>query len=256
MAPLAGGAVPSGGDVPPAAATQCVAGPASRPCGRCGKGGPKSAAEATGLPQQFGSYSNIRVVLRHFGRGLSTEQRGSGELNVCPWSKLEGAGHCTWWAGKHLRPSRFHPKDLLDHMAKDHGLDPGQREQAEAMIKGVALGGVAGGPRGGQGWNEGARVARGSPSLGNTRSVIVGDVEWTLRVCSGDFNKEHGSRHGFGSQRGPADLCSVPWSAPGGDFLSGWAAEVGVRSGCGIVAPAAYTRCRRPSSFQRTRPCS
>ena len=144
MAPLAGGAVSSGGDVPPAAATQCVAGPASRPCGRCGEGGPKSAAEATGLPQQFGNYSNIRVVLRHFGRGLSTEQRGSCELNVCPWSKLEGAGHCTWWAGKHLRPRRFHPKDLLDHMAKDHGLDPAQREQAEAMIKGVMLGGVAG----------------------------------------------------------------------------------------------------------------
>ena len=93
-----------------------------------------------GLPQQYASYSNIRVVLRHFGGELATEQRGSKELNVCPWSKLEGAGHSTWRAGKHLRPSRLHPRDLVDHLAKDHGSDPAQREQAEAMIKGQAVG--------------------------------------------------------------------------------------------------------------------
>ena len=97
-----------------------------------------------GLPQQYGNYSNIRVVLRHFVGELATEQRGSKELNVCPWSKLEGAGHCTWRAVKHLRPSRLHPKDLLDHLAKDHGSDPAQYEQAEAMIKGFMPGGLAG----------------------------------------------------------------------------------------------------------------
>ena len=77
-----------------------------------------------GLLQQYGSYSNIRVVLRHFEGELAAQQRGSKELNVCPWSKLEGAGYWTWRGGKHLRPSRLHPKDLLDHLARDHGSDP------------------------------------------------------------------------------------------------------------------------------------
>ena len=97
-----------------------------------------------GVPQQYGNYSNIRVVLRHFGGELATEQRGSSEINVCPWSKLQGAGHCTWRAGKHLRPGRLHPKNLLDHIAKDHGSDPDQREQVEAMLKGIMPGGLAG----------------------------------------------------------------------------------------------------------------
>ena len=45
-----GGAVSRGRDVASAAATQCAAGPASRPCSRCGEGGPKGSAEAT--PQE------------------------------------------------------------------------------------------------------------------------------------------------------------------------------------------------------------
>ena len=101
---------------------------------------PKIAPQPTpkkGLPQEYGNYSNIRVVLRDSGGERATEQRGSKELNVRPWSKLEGAGRCTWRAGKHLRLSRLHPRDLLDHLARDHGSDPAQREQAEAMIKGV-----------------------------------------------------------------------------------------------------------------------
>ena len=75
---------------------------------------------------------------------LATEQRGSKELNVCPWSKLEGAGHCAWRDGKHLRPSHLHSKDLLDHLARDHGSHPAQGEQALAMMNGVVPRGLAG----------------------------------------------------------------------------------------------------------------
>ena len=75
--------------------------------------------------------------------GTSEAQRGSKELNVCPWSTPEGPSHCSWRAGKHLRPARLHPKDLLDHLARDHGSDPAQRDQAMAMINFVMLGGMA-----------------------------------------------------------------------------------------------------------------
>ena len=36
-------------------------------------------------PPHYGSYANIRYVLRHFGGKLATEQRGSKVINVCPW---------------------------------------------------------------------------------------------------------------------------------------------------------------------------
>ena len=143
VAPLGGAAVSRGGNAARGAATKHVASPASRPCRRCRKGGPKSGAEAT--PQE-GPPQTVWQLLQHQdsaaapGGELATEQCGSGEVNVCPWSHLEGASHCTWRAGKHLRPSRLHPKDLLDHLAKDHGSDPAQRDQAEAMIKGVIPG--------------------------------------------------------------------------------------------------------------------
>ena len=65
-------------------------------------------------PPQYGGYANIRYVLQHFGGDLATEQRGSKAINVCPWSRLDGAGHCSWKAGKHCRPAHLHPKDLLD----------------------------------------------------------------------------------------------------------------------------------------------
>ena len=95
-------------------------------------------------PHQYGSYTNIRYVLRHFRGELATEQLGSKELNVCPCSRLEGAGHCSWRAGKHCRPAHLHPKDLLDHLMRDHGSDPAQRDQAMAMIASIMPGGQAG----------------------------------------------------------------------------------------------------------------
>ena len=95
-------------------------------------------------PPQYGGYANIRYVLQHFGGDLATEQRGSKVINVCPWSRLDGAGHCSWEAGKHCRPAHLHPKDLLDHIQRYHAADPAQRDQAMAMLAGIMPGGQAG----------------------------------------------------------------------------------------------------------------
>ena len=95
-------------------------------------------------PPQYGGYANIRYVLQHFGGDRATEQRGSKAINVCPWSRLDGAGHCPWKAGKHCRPAYLHPKDLLDHLQRDHAADPAQRDQALAMLAGIMPGGQAG----------------------------------------------------------------------------------------------------------------
>ena len=100
------------------------------------KAAPKLPPNRSPLPQ-YGAYANIGYVLQHFGGDLATEQRGSKTINVCPWSRLDGAGHCTWRAGKHCRPTHFHPKDLLDHIQRDHAADPAQRDQALAMLAGV-----------------------------------------------------------------------------------------------------------------------
>ena len=83
-------------------------------------------------------------MLQHFGGDLATEQRGSKVINVCPWSRLDGAGHCSWKAGKHCRPAHLHPKDLPDHIQRDHAADPAQRDQAMAMLAGIMPGGQAG----------------------------------------------------------------------------------------------------------------
>ena len=95
-------------------------------------------------PPQYGAYANIRYVLQQFGGDLATEQRGTKTINVCPWSRLDGAGHCTWRAGTHCRPTQLHLKDLLDHIQRDHAADPAQRDQALAMLAGVMPGGQAG----------------------------------------------------------------------------------------------------------------
>ena len=95
-------------------------------------------------PPQYGAYANIRYVLQHFGGDLATEQRGSKAINVCPWCRLDGAGHCTWRAGKHCRPAHLHPKDPLDHLQRVRATDPAQRDQALAMLAGVMPGGQAG----------------------------------------------------------------------------------------------------------------
>ena len=95
-------------------------------------------------PPQYGAYANIRYVLQHFGGDLATEQRGTKTINVCPWSRLDGAGHCTWRAGTHCRPTHLHLKDLLDHIQRDHAADPANWDQALAMLAGVMPGGQAG----------------------------------------------------------------------------------------------------------------
>ena len=46
-------------------------------------------------PPQYGSYTNIRYVLQHFGGELAMEECGSKVINVCPWFRLDGARHCS-----------------------------------------------------------------------------------------------------------------------------------------------------------------
>ena len=67
-------------------------------------------------PPQYGTYANLRYVLQQFGGDLATEKRGRKKINVCPWSWLDGAGHCTWKVRTHCRPTHLHPKELLDHI--------------------------------------------------------------------------------------------------------------------------------------------
>ena len=147
LALLGGRAVSRWGDAAPAAAAGRAAGSACGSPGRRGKAGSEDAPKPPpkkSPSHQYGSYTNIRYVLRHFGSELATEQRGSKVINVCPWSRLDGAGRCSWRAGKHCRPTHLHPRDLLDHLLRDHGGDPAQREQAMAMLAGVMPWGQAG----------------------------------------------------------------------------------------------------------------
>ena len=122
--------------VRPAASPAAAARPAP-------KAAPKSSPKRS-PPPQYGAYPNIRYVLQHFGGDLATEQRGSKTINVCPWSRLDGAGHCTWRAGEYCRPTHLQPKDLLNHIQQDHAADRAQRDQALAMLAGVMPGGQAG----------------------------------------------------------------------------------------------------------------
>ena len=106
------------------------------------KAAPKPAPKKS-LNVPYGAYTNIRLVVTHFGRCLAIGQHGVGDFNFCPWSRLEGAGQCPWWAGLHLRTSRLDPSNLIAP-TKDHGSDLAQREQAEAMVTGVMPRGRAG----------------------------------------------------------------------------------------------------------------
>ena len=147
VAPLGGGAVSRGGNAAPAAAPSVPpVRPAASPAAAA-RPAPKAAPKPPpkrSPPPQYSAYANIRYVLQHFGGDLATEQRGSKTINVCPWSRLDGAGHCTWRAGKLCRPTHLHPKDLLDHIQRDHAADPAQRDQALAMLAGVMPGGQGG----------------------------------------------------------------------------------------------------------------
>ena len=127
---------PSMRPVSPAASPAAAARPAP-------KAAPKPPPKRT-PPPQYGAYANIRYVLQHFGGNLATEQRGLKAIKVCPSSRLDGAGHCTRRAEKHCRPAHLHPKDLLDHVQRDHAADLAQQDQALAMLAGIMPGGQAG----------------------------------------------------------------------------------------------------------------
>ena len=144
---------------------------------------------------KYGSYTNIRYVLRHFGGELATEQRGSKVINVCPWSRLDGAGRCLCRAGKNCRPTHLHPRDLLDHLLRDHGADPPQRDQAMAMLAGIMPGGQAGPFASAQARSRTLALPTGAcPAGGGARGIAVGGTEWGERVCGGVFYEEHGGK--------------------------------------------------------------
>ena len=134
---------PSVPPVQPAASLATAARPAPQAA-------PKPPPKRSPTPQHD-AYANIRYVLQHLRGDFATEQRGSKAINVCPSSRLDGAGHCTWRAGKHCRPAHLHPKDLLDDLQRDHAADPAQRDQALAMLAGVMPGAQPGPFASGQG---------------------------------------------------------------------------------------------------------
>ena len=191
-----------------------------------------------GQPPQYGGYANIRYVLQHFGGDLATDQRGTKTINVCPWSRLDGAGHCTWKAGTHCRPTHLHPKDLLDHIQRDHATNPAQRDQALAMLAGVMPGGQAGPFASAHAGSTALTLPTGARPAAE-RGASPGGTIWSDWVCStawgSDFYGEYGGKYIRRTGRGGARrICRV---SPGDDRL-------GRRpTGSGATSPAARAGC-------------
>ena len=184
----------------------------------------------------YGSYSNMSVVLQHFGEHLTTDQRGVSDVNVCPWSGLEGAGQCPWRASHHLKPSHLNPRDLLDHLARDHRSDPAQREQAEAMITGVMPGGLTG---------PFAAAKAGSSTLAQpsrVQSLWAQEASSSValsgaRVCSaGGTGADPGAARGGTTRASPAAR-GGGFGTPGGDLFHGCASGLRGRSANGRSHP-------------------
>ena len=189
VVPVGGGAVSRGADDARSTTAQCATCPAGCPCGRCGEGVLKLAPNPPpppkrGLSVPYGSYSNIHVVQKHFRGQVATGQHWKGHVNVCPWSKLEGALHCPWWACRHLRPNHLNLRDLIHHLAKDHRSDPSHREPTEAMITGVMPRGLMGPFATAQAWHltvtqpsgvqsSGAQEASLSAAFSSARGSVV-----------------------------------------------------------------------------------
>ena len=191
-------------------------------------------------PPQHGAYANIRYVLQHFGGDLATEQRGSKTIKVCPWSRLDGAGHCTWRAGKHCRPAHLHPKDLLDHLQRDHAADPAQRETGAGHAGWHYAGGLGGAFRVGPGEVQRAHAAHGCPPCGGARGVAVGGAIWSDWVCStawgGDFYGEYGGKYIRRTGKGGARrICrvSADYGRLGRRPTGTGATSPATRAGCG-----------------------
>ena len=194
VAPLGGGAVSRGGNAASAAAPKRATGTACGTPVAAARQAPKAAPKPPpkrGPPPQYGGYNNIRYVLQHSGGDLATEQRGTKTINVCPWSRLDGAGHCTWKAGTHCQPTHLHPKDLLDHIQRDHATDPAQRDQALAMLAGVMPGGQAGPFASAEARSRALTLPMGAQSAAErgaspsaARSGAIGSAAWRGAVTS------------------------------------------------------------------------
>ena len=188
-------------------------------------------------PPQYGAYANIEYVLQHFGGDLATEQRGSKAINVCPWSRLDGAGHCTWRAGKHCRPAHLHPKDLLDHLQRDHAADPAQRDQALPMLAGVMPGGQVGPFASAQARSRalmlptGGRLVEGrGASQSAAQPGAIGPATRRGAVTSaGGYSGKYVRRTGRGGAR---RICRVP----AGNGRLGWGP-----TGTGTTSPSTRT---------------
>ena len=170
--------------------------------------GPRTGTTHGVLPRlkKYGAYANIRYVLQHFGGDLATEQRGSKAINVCPWSRLDGAGHSTWRAGKHCRPT---------HLQRDHAADPAQRDQALAMLASVMPGGQAGPFASAQARSRALMLPTGARPAEERGDVAVGGVAWSNWACStarsGDFCVGYSGKYVRQTSRGGARrTCRVP----------------------------------------------
>ena len=212
------------------------------------KAAPKAPLKKN-LSVQYGSYFDMRVVLQHFGGHLATDQRGVSQVNVCPWSKVDRAGQCPWRASRHLKPIHLNPRDLLDHLARDHGSNPAQHDQVESMIMRLMPGGRTGpfaAAKAGTSTlaqplevqSSGAKEASSSAALSAARgSMAVSSIGGTGAARSGS----------------QAAFRSPTWGVPGGP-----PPEVRVRARRWVVPRERCTRrrrrCHRPPSSWRTKP--
>ena len=163
-------------------------------------------------------------------------------INLCPWSRLDGARRCSWRAGKHCRPINLHPRDLLDHLLRDHGADPAQRDQAMAMLAGVMPRGHAGPFASAQARSTtpalptGARLAGGQGALQSAaQSGADGSAAASSTGSTGASTSDSGAAGSAATSVG-----SRPTAAPSG----------GDRRGERVVSPAAGAGCGWSPSVQ------
>ena len=160
-----------------------------------------------------------------------------------------GGGRSLLVAGrqKHLRPAHLHPKDLLDHLVRDHGSDPAQREQAMAMINGVMPGGLAGPFASAQARSKALALPAGARPPGAQGASPSATSRSGSRLCSGVLDGEHGS--GFARQWDRVVNRCGSWKAPSDVPINGWTAGVVVWWGARVFTPAANTRRGRSPSI-------
>ena len=148
LAPLGGGAVSRGGDAAPAAAAQCPPGSASSPPGPLWRSQFRRQRPSR-LPRKASPTSMATIPTSGTCCGTSEascprSSVGRRRSTCAPGPNWRGLVIARGEPGKAL-PA--HPRDLLDHLMRDHGSDPAQREPAMAMIAGIMPRGKRGNSR-------------------------------------------------------------------------------------------------------------